>query len=126
MYTLKLRSTYDHEANIGETNALPSLTAPNQSLNIAELVERFTISSSWNPRFPIPDQFDNEQTLDLPELAKLDKIERRDFALQNKVKIAELQNDLVEGQKAEKAKMVTQKEEPKNVTNPKEDSNKSN
>lgn len=82
----------------------PSQTIPNQALSLQDLVNRFTISSEW-PKIPIEAQFDNEQTLDLPEIGKFSKMELEEYKLSVKEHIEDTKEELAE-LKANNAKAI--------------------
>lgn len=64
----------------GESSNQPSQTIPNQTMSLQDLVNRFTISSEW-PKTPLDAQFDNEDTLDLPDISKMDKMEQEEYKI---------------------------------------------
>lgn len=77
----------------GEINTLPSQTLPDQSMSLQDLVNKFTVDSVW-PKEPLPEQFDNEETFDLPEYQKMSTIEKTEELFKLKQNIEEQRKNL--------------------------------
>jgi len=86
-YFLRTKSP-DYQST-GETNTLPSMTVPGQTLPLRTLVERYRRGADVAV-------FDGQYTEDesVTQVAKLDKVERADLALQVKDSIRSQRNQL--------------------------------
>lgn len=66
---------YDHQACPGEVNVFPSLTVPDQALDLKEILRRFAAGIPMDiGKVPI---FDEEN--DLPDFRKMDLAERQEW-----------------------------------------------
>lgn len=77
---------YMPENHPGEVNKLPSLTVPDQALDLKEIIRRFAAGIPMNVgKMPV---FDEEN--DLPDFTKMDLADREAYAEQYRQELAEL------------------------------------
>lgn len=66
---------YDHENHIGEINTLPSLTVPDQSMSVQEILDRYArglpIGGSRVPIFDEEDDMPDTTHMDLADIQML-------------------------------------------------------
>lgn len=89
MKTIVNSLTYDHSIQKNETFSLPSLTVPNQTLSLKELLNRFTRGQEIPTLEP---SFHGEDEQFFDQVSRMDKIEKLEFASQIRGHIATFQN----------------------------------
>jgi hypothetical protein len=118
----RVRTSFNFIAEIdieGETTNLPSQTIPDQTKSLQDHVNEFVITSEW-PKVPKIDQFDTEDTLNLPDLNKMSEIEKRDFSTKVGENIASTQAELADFKtsREKKAKIEASKAKTTKVEEP--------
>lgn len=67
----------------GERNLLPSMTIPDQSMSLQEMIDRFVHGIPVNAAkvpFYAPDDFDDDDLEPLPDPLKMDPVDRQEMA----------------------------------------------
>lgn len=111
---------YNHIDRDGEVNSLPSLTQPEMTMSLKELLNRYTRGGQVATFTPVYQ--DHEDFDDSPELEKMDAPEKLQYALDIKMGIKQKQRQMAEEklrkQEAQKIPPVeeTKKEEKSNNT----------
>lgn len=111
-------NNYNRHDNISEINLDPSLTIPNQTMSIRTLLNRFTRGQSIATLTPIyqydiAEEPDNLIALDLPDLDKLDKIERLQLAEELNDQIAYTRQNMRDRKLENKLKEAYSKQQAK-------------
>lgn len=91
---VSVRNWFQNVESAGEFNRYPSLTQPDMTLSMREILERFSRGQGISVR---QDHMYEEE--DFTELEKLDKFERMDLKKQNAAYVEELRNEIAENQK---------------------------
>lgn len=97
----------------GEVNNLPSLTVPDQTLSLRQLLERYTRGQGISIKRDVT--YSEE---DFTDLEKMDKFERADLKSQNQQYIDELRQELQQQQSP--PQKTTTKEKAPEAPDPKE------
>lgn len=99
----KFKNSFDYSPVVGEVNELPSLTVPDMTMSLAEILRRYTRGgevATFQPVYQDGDDFD-----DSPDVSKMDAPEKLQYALDLKAVIKRKQREMKERKMA------------KNVTN---------
>lgn len=92
------RSNYNPKDFPGEINKKPSMTIPNETMSLNELVNRHTIKSIWDGQTH-PGQYDNEDTAGLADITRMDKVEQAQYQKEINSYIIEQEENLKEWKK---------------------------
>lgn len=87
-----MRTSQNYEISDGIENTLPSLTVPDQSLTLRELLTNYTRGQDL-PYGKAEPQFFDEDTY-IPNLEKMDLVDLQELAEGNAHKAGELKNNL--------------------------------
>lgn len=111
-------NTYDHKKNKGETNNSPSMTQPDMALSLKTLIDRHTRGLQI-PVLTGTYSNESEQALDLPDLQRLDKLERLDLIKEVTEHVQEVSQEVEKAakQKVEKPVEKPTIEKPEDQTN---------
>lgn len=86
----KFRNAFDYKGPEGEVNDLPSMTQPEMTMSLKELIARYTRGgdvATFTPVYQDHDGFDEN-----PEFEKMDATEKLQYALDLKMAIKRHQN----------------------------------
>lgn len=91
-FMLKWRRAYAGPYQSGEVNTLPSLTIPDQTMSLKEILDRYTHGLPFDDvRTPV-----YHGDVDVPDMSRLDLVEQHELIDRNRDRIRSLQNDLNE------------------------------
>lgn len=117
-------SNYDYTKEPGELNSQPSVTVPDQSMSIREIMDRFARGLPLDgERVPWYEGTDEEiqENGDFPDITRLDQVDRLMIAKEAKAHTEQLRMQLQEERKAAKKAKDEQREKSERTKAPKED-----
>lgn len=89
---------YNYKAQKGEMNNKPSMTIPDQTMGITELLQRFTRGQSvatFEPIYEFEDDVPMEDMIDMPDISKLDVFDKMELGRQVQEAIKDTREKLV-------------------------------
>lgn len=92
MKTKKFRNAfdYDHTKEVNEFNELPSMTVPDMTMSLSEILKRYTRGGEIATLTPVYQEED--EFSEYPDFEKLDALEKLQYAQEIKESINEFQN----------------------------------
>lgn len=118
---MNIRNQYMGSLATPEVNKMPSLTVPDQTMSISEIMRRFAAGLPvGGARVPLYEEDDESEENTMPHF--LDKMEAIEYARENSKRIESLRNDLAAQSKAaeEKSKSLKTPAEPEKTPAEKE------
>ncbi len=99
---------YDPNDHRGSINDKPSLTVPNMAMSLKTLLERFTRGQSIPTNTPVYHEDEEGNVIDLPDIGRLNKLDRIDLLKETKAATIEHQKQMAIKKQKREAKQIKQ------------------
>ena len=99
---------YDPNDHKGSINDKPSLTVPNMAMSLKQLLERFTRGQSIPTKTPIYHEDEEGNVIDLPDIGRLNKLDKIDLLRETKAATKEHQKQMIIKKQKRDAKQIKQ------------------